>query len=231
MFVIREPSAAGDPRMNRSKSSDPLQDAPRPTTGSEAVAISGAGLAGEPAGRKRLQLILQVLALLAITAGSFWLAFNTEWVQQFSHWGYLSAFLISLIASATVILPAPGLLVVFALGASLNPILLGIVAGCGSGLGELSGYLAGATGGDLIRQKGINTRLHRLTTRHTAPVLFVLAILPLPIFDFAGILAGALRMPIFQFLATVISGKIIKHIVIAFVGAGTLQMIQSMLGF
>jgi membrane protein YqaA with SNARE-associated domain len=217
--------------MNRPRNLGRMRNVLNWMMGGKATIATGEEIAENASGRKPHQLILQVCALIAITGASFWLALNGEWVQQFSHWGYLSAFLISLIASATVILPAPGLLVVFALGASLNPILLGIVAGCGSGLGELSGYLAGATGGELIRKKGINTRLHRLTTRHTAPVLFVLAILPLPIFDFAGILAGALRMPIFQFLATVISGKIIKHIVIAFVGAGTLQMIQSMLGF
>lgn len=195
---------------------------------------SAAAVDGLPADKppvRPLRLILQIVALLLITGGSLWLAFNPAWVQEFNHWGYAGIFLISLVSSATVILPAPGLALVFALGAALNPVLLGVIAGVGSGLGELSGYVAGATGGQLIRSQGVGSRLHDLTSRYTAPVLFVLAILPLPIFDFAGILAGALRMPVLQFLGVVISGKIIKHILIAFVGAGSLQLLQTFFGF
>ncbi len=217
--------------MNRPTTSDSLPNALRQVSDGAPATVTDDERSREHSSRKPLQLIAQICALLVITGGSCWLAFNPEWVEQFSHWGYASSFLISLIASATVILPAPGLLFVFVLGAALNPILLGIIAGCGSGLGELTGYLAGATGSELIRQQGVNTRLHSLTVRHTAPVLFVLAILPLPIFDFAGILAGALRMPVFQFLGVVISGKIIKHILIAFVGASSLQILQSWFGF
>jgi len=130
-----------------------------------------------------------------------------------------------------VILPAPGLAVVLSLGASLNPLLLGIVAGCGSGIGELSGYLAGATGSEMFRKRRIDSRLHRLTTRYTMPVLFVLAIIPTPLFDVAGILAGAIRLPIHRFLLPVITGKIIKHVLVAYLGAESIPLIRSMLGF
>ena len=174
---------------------------------------------------------LQVLGILAIVFGAFWLGTQRELVQRFSQWGYLSSFLISLIGSATVILPAPGLALILALGAHLNPLLLGVVAGIGSGLGELSGYLAGKAGRNLINREGrFNTFLHNMTTRFTSPALFILAILPLPIFDFAGILAGALRMPVLRFLAVVISGKIIKHALAAYVGAEFFEMLLSNFG-
>ena len=201
----------------------------RMTGGDDAMSAGEENPEAVPA-RKALHLAWQVGALLAITAGSIWLALNDEFVQRFSHWGYASSFLISLISNATVILPAPGLAVVLSLGASLNPILLGIVAGCGSGLGELSGYLAGATSSEMFRQRGVNTRLHRLTTRYTIPVLFVLAIVPTPLFDVAGILAGAIRLPIHRFLLPVISGKIIKHVLVAYLGAESIPLIRSMLG-
>ena len=217
--------------MNRTRIRGRLRDALNRMRGGEATAETGEKIAEDAPGRKPLQLILQLFALLVITAGSIWLALNGEWVQRFSHWGYAGSFLISLISNATVVLPAPGLFVVLALGANLNPVLLGVVAGCGSGLGELSGYLAGATGGDLILQRGINSRLHKLTTRYTMPVLFGLAILPTPLFDVAGILAGAIRLPLHRFLVPVIIGKIIKHIIFAFLGAGFIPLIRSMFGF
>ena len=174
---------------------------------------------------------LQILGIIAIVVGAFWLGTQRELVQRFSQWGYLSSFLISLIGSATVILPAPGLALILALGAHLNPVLLGVVAGFGSGLGELSGYLAGKAGRNLVNSEGrFNAFLHRMTTRFTSPALFVLAILPLPIFDFAGILAGALRMPVLHFLAVVISGKIIKHALAAYLGAEFFEMLLTNLG-
>ena len=129
-------------------------------------------------------------------------------------------------------MPAPGLALILALGAHLNPVLLGVVAGFGSGLGELSGYLAGKAGRNLVSRQGrFNSILHHMTTRYTSPVLFFLAILPLPVFDFAGILAGALRMPILRFLTIVISGKIIKHVGAAYLGAEFFEMVLSRYGF
>jgi membrane protein YqaA with SNARE-associated domain len=177
------------------------------------------------------RLVLSIIALVLITVGSFWIAMNPSWVQAAGHWGYLGAAVISFFASATVIVPAPGLAVVFSMGAALNPIVLGIVAGIGSGLGELSGYIAGASGRALISQGRINPFLHHFATKYTVPALFVLAILPLPIFDFAGILAGAMRLRLPIFLSAVISGKIIKHILIALMGAGFLPMLQHFFGF
>ena len=174
---------------------------------------------------------LRIGALLAITLGSCWLAVNPEWVRSFGRWGYLSVFLISLLSSATVIIPAPGLAVVFAMGGALDPLTLGIIAGIGSGLGELSGYIAGASGRELILHKrGFNSRLHWFTTRYTYPALFVLAILPLPVFDIAGVIAGALKMRVSHFLAVVISGKIIKHVLVAMVGAGSWGIFHHWMG-
>lgn len=177
-----------------------------------------------------LRVVLSLLALAAITLGSFWAALNPGWVEQAGHWGYLGAALISLLSSATVILPAPGLAVVFSMGGVLNPVLLGILAGIGSGLGELSGYVAGASGRTLISQERTHPFVKRFTTRYTAVALFLFAVLPLPLFDFAGIVAGAMRIRIPVFLGTVISGKIIKHIIIALMGAGFLPMLRVFVG-
>ena len=128
-------------------------------TGGEEAVTTGEEISEAVPTRNALHLVWQVGALLAITAGSIWLALNDELVQRFSHWGYASSFLISLISNATVILPAPGLAVVLSLGASLNPLLLGIVAGCGSGIGELSGYL-----GRRDRQRNVSSAPYRFAS-------------------------------------------------------------------
>lgn len=189
----------------------------------------------EPTTPKPARLAASIAVILLITVASFWLALNPQWVMGFGHWGYVGAFVISLVASATIILPAPGIAVVIAMGTALDPVLLGIVAGMGSAVGELSGYLAGASGRALIpsSRRAQFEQLHRLTDRYGAALLFGLAAIPFPLFDFAGIIAGMLKMRIATFLATVAAGKSIKYVIMILLGAGPLLYLQelvSMLG-
>ncbi|HXF63761.1 MAG TPA: VTT domain-containing protein [Caldilineaceae bacterium] len=176
------------------------------------------------------QLIWGGAAVLAILVVSLWLALHPEWVEGLGRWGYLGAFLISLIASATIILPAPGIAVVVAMGVALDPLLLGIVAGLGSAIGELSGYVAGASGRALVpeHQRAQVERLRELTGRYGPALLAVLAALPLPLFDFAGIVAGMIRMPILAFLVAVSVGKSIKYVILIVAGAGPLIFLQQL---
>ena len=170
--------------------------------------------------------IVAVICLL-----SFWLALNPVWVQRLGHWGYLGAFLISLIASATIILPAPGIVVIMAMGTALNPIVLGVVAGLGSAFGELTGYAAGRGGRALIppQQQKQFAQIQALTEQYGPMLLVVLAAIPFPLFDFAGIVAGMMRMRIFNFFLAVAIGKSIKYIIMIMLGATSLHWLQQIL--
>lgn len=176
----------------------------------------------------QLRPVIAGAVILVIALVSFWLALNPQWVNSLGRWGYVGAFLISMFASATIILPAPGIAVVIAMSSVLDPVTLGIVAGLGSAIGELSGYAAGAGGRALVpeHQRSQVEKLHTLTRRHGALVLGVLAAIPLPLFDFAGIVAGMLRMNIAAFVVAVSIGKSIKYIILILAGAGPLYLLQ-----
>lgn len=184
----------------------------------------------DPTKPQPIRLVASIVIIVLITVVSFWLALNPKWVMGFGNWGYVGAFVISLVASATIILPAPGIAVVIAMGTALDPVLLGIVAGLGSAVGELSGYLAGASGRALIphRQRTQFEQLHRLTDRYGAVLLLVLSAIPFPLFDFAGIIAGMLKIRITTFLATVAVGKSVKYILMILLGAGPLLYLQEL---
>lgn len=171
-----------------------------------------------------------VIIVIAICLVSFWLAFNPALVQSLGRWGYVGAFIISLIASATIVLPAPGLAIIIAMSPALNPYVLGIVAGVGSAIGELTGYAAGAGGGALIppERRAQFEQMRQLTMKYGAFILAVLAAIPFPLFDFAGIVAGALKMRVSRFLLAVAVGKSIKYIVLILLGAGSLQWLQKL---
>jgi membrane protein YqaA with SNARE-associated domain len=148
-------------------------------------------------------------------------------------YGYLGVFLVPLIGSASFILPMPGLAVIATGGALLDPvfgippwIVVGVVAGLGETLGELTGYAAGYGGRAVLRERRFMGRLERWMQRQGSIVMFAVSVLPNPFFDVAGVIAGAVRMPIWKFFAAVLLGKILKSMYVAGAGALGLSIIE-----
>jgi membrane protein YqaA with SNARE-associated domain len=167
---------------------------------------------------KRGQLIQRaaaVLAAIAITLGIYLLR---NQIENFPIYGYPAVFLISLIGNATIILPTPSMAVVFGLGGALNPVLVGIIAGLGSALGELTGYLAGVGGRAVVEDRKLYVRIEKWMRKHGVLVIFLLALVPNPAFDVGGMIAGALRMPVWQFVLAAWAGKGLRLVIFALGG-------------
>jgi membrane protein YqaA with SNARE-associated domain len=139
-------------------------------------------------------------------------------VRDFGRYGYPGIFVLSLLASATIVVPAPSLAVVSIMGSVLNPFAVGLCAGAGEALGELTGYLAGYSGRAVIEDQKRYEQLVGWTQRYGLWVILVLSIIPNPLFDLAGIAAGALKIPVRRFLVTCWIGKTIKTVLFAFGG-------------
>jgi len=129
--------------------------------------------------------------------------------------GLLVLFGLAAISSATLILPAPGVALTAIAGAAGDPIVVGIVAGLGQAVGELTGYLAGWSGRAFLPDNAAANRVSGWLKRRGLIVIFVLALVPNPLFDVAGIAAGVLRIPVLGYLAAAAGGKVIKNIIIA----------------
>jgi uncharacterized membrane protein YdjX (TVP38/TMEM64 family) len=163
--------------------------------------------------------ILRVLAVLLVVGISVSIFVLRDRIIQLQSFGYGGAFVIMLLGNATVILPAPGLTIVFSLGAAFNPALIGVSAGAGAGLGELTGYLAGYSGRAVIEGNDLYERFERWMRRYGFLAIFVLAVIPNPFFDIAGIVAGALHFTWWRFLLVAWAGKMIQGIAVAYAGA------------
>ncbi|MBN1563858.1 MAG: VTT domain-containing protein [Anaerolineae bacterium] len=161
--------------------------------------------------------------VVAITLAIF---LNREHLQHLKTLGYLGAFLAMLLSNATLILPAPGLIIVFALGSSLNPVLVGLAGATGAALGEITGYMLGANGVHLMDKTAVAQRIERWMQRNGALTIFSLSIFPNPFFDMAGVLAGAGHIPLWRFLTVTFAGKSIQSIIIALAGALSLSWIE-----
>ncbi|MCS7286998.1 MAG: VTT domain-containing protein [Anaerolineae bacterium] len=172
---------------------------------------------------------LSILAiLLAILITVTILSFR-EKIQRFGAYGYGGVFVISFMGNATVLFPAPSLAVVFAMGGVLSPIIVGLVAGIGEALGELSGYLAGLGGRAIIEDYKTYERVKGWMKRFGFWLIFALSLIPNPIFDLAGITAGASGFPVLRFLLACWMGKTIKTTAVAFAGFYSISFIEKLL--
>jgi membrane protein YqaA with SNARE-associated domain len=167
---------------------------------------------------KRGQLIQRVGAVLAAIAITLGIYLLRNQIENFPMYGYPAVFVISLIGNATIILPTPSMAVVFGLGGALNPVLVGIIAGLGSALGELTGYLAGVGGRVVIEDQKLYDRIEKWMRKHGVLVIFVLGLVPNPAFDVGGMIAGALKMPVWQFVLAAWAGKGLRLVIFALGG-------------
>lgn len=173
---------------------------------------------------RRLNLI-RILALLAVLAVSLAIiSLPEEQIQRLEGYGYPGLFILSVISNATVLIPAPGWLIVISMGARFSPLGVALVAGSGAAIGELSGYAAGFSGQAVVEDNRMYQRMVGWMQRHGNLTVLLLAFLPNPFFDLTGIAAGALKMPIARFLLWCWIGKIFKMLFFALTGAGLFQL-------
>ena len=180
--------------------------------------------AGASAWWRTLGLVLAV----AITGLIF--AYRDN-LAQFSSYGYLGLLIVSIVGNATVLLPVPSLAATFVSGGIFDPFVVGLVSGLGMAIGELSGYLAGYGGSAIVeaRDEERHQRLQAWMRRHGMVTVFVLSLIPNPIFDLAGIAAGMLHLPIWRFLLACFLGKVLKGWLFAFAGSRSLVWVERFL--
>jgi len=167
---------------------------------------------------KRTLNIIRVIVLLAVIALTVFLVIKQEEIQALKAYGYPGIFLFSILANATIFVPVPGVMFTSAMGAVFNPLFVSIAAGTGAALGELSGYMAGFSGQAVVEGSERYQRVVRWMEKYGDITILVLAFIPNPLFDLAGIIAGILKMPIWKFLIYCVIGKILKMIIFAYAG-------------
>lgn len=169
---------------------------------------------------------VRLLSLAAVIAITVYIYSIRSEVARFQAAGYPGIFLLSILANATVILPAPGIALTFTFGSIFNPLGVALAAGAGAALGELTGYLAGFSGQGIVDDLKIYDRLERWTERFGGLAILVLAFIPNPFFDLAGAAAGALGMSVAKFLIWAFIGKTLKMMLFAYAGAFSINWLD-----
>lgn len=174
--------------------------------------------------------LLRIVMLIAIIAISIYIFSIRDDVENLAAYGLPGLFLLSILANATVILPAPGIALTFTAGALFSPLLVALTAGAGATIGELTGYFAGFSGQGIIQHNEAYDRIEAWTQRYGGLAIMILAFIPNPFFDLAGAAAGALGMPIITFLLYAFVGKVLKMLVFAYAGAASIDWLLNIMG-
>ncbi len=190
---------------------------------------------------RRGRLTLAVVFGAIVLGLSIGLLLLPIWVdlseERFATFGYSGVFLANLASTATVFIPVPGLTaigqaLILQQGDILNPVLVGLLGGTGMALGEVTAYVAGTVGSEVVADENIRApkRVRRLVERvihwvdwlmdhYGFITLLVLSAIPNPTFELAGITAGASRMNFWRFMLAVLIGKNIRGLMLAFLDA------------
>ncbi|MHA1237740.1 MAG: YqaA family protein [Candidatus Odinarchaeia archaeon] len=142
---------------------------------------------------------------------------------------YLGAFIISTFGNFTVFLPIPYALAVILLGAQpfIEPLILAVVCGFGSAIGELSAYAIGWGGRKFIEKKysrSLNS-MKVIIERYGFAAIVLFAATPLPD-DMLLIPLGVLKYNLYKTLVASILGKTMLCAVLAYGGRFSWSFIE-----
>ena len=152
------------------------------------------------------------------------------WMERLvGSYGYAGAFLISIFGNFTIFFPVPFTITIYAFGATLDPLLLGVVCGLGSTIGEFTAYLVGRGGRELIDER-YGRRLEgakMLVQRYGMLVIFLFAALPLPD-DLILIPLGMLKYSLRKALAAAFLGKVVMCVTVAYAGRFSFVLVRDL---
>lgn len=185
-----------------------------------------------PPGRSRAAFaVLLVVALNVATYAALATDAAQRWIDGVEQWAYAGSFVLALLTNLTLAVPLPYNPVVMQLMVGVDhPWLVALLAAAGSALGESTGWFVGAQGRAVLPSRGragaAVALLQRLAARR-APAFWGLVLfsaVPNPVFDVAGLVAGAARLPYLVFLPATFLGRLVRFAVFVLLGDELLHL-------
>jgi len=167
-------------------------------------------------------IVVVMVVVVAAIAGLL------DWENYLLQYSYVGVFAISLIGAMSIIVPIPYTFIILTLGiGGMNPLLLTVAGGLGSGVGEFSGYILGYYGRSVISEKQQRKMDYMIRIfDHYGPItIFLFALTPLPD-DLLFIPLGILRYKFIKAFIPCILGKTLMCAILAYGG----QMFGNILG-
>jgi uncharacterized membrane protein YdjX (TVP38/TMEM64 family) len=138
-----------------------------------------------------------------------------------SNLGYVGALIAGVLGSSSLFISFfPSYIVIALLGATLNPIAVGLLGGLGAGVGQFLHYYIGLGGRYVIpnKWKGRLDVWRMKLDKYGVLLIFAFAATPLTPDDIIWIPLGAMKYPKLKALIAAVSGKMLLNLVYAHVG-------------
>ncbi len=162
------------------------------------------------------------IALIGINIGELMVRFVLYFHSNYGDLGvYVAIFLISIIGNVSVIMPVPYIiaLAILVVVLPINPLLVGVAAGFGASIGELSAWLLGRGTSEMIEDTPYGKRLDSLAKLvkkgYGIPLIIFFAATPLPD-DLLLIVLGMVNYNIGYALVACFIGKVLLAVGIAY---------------
>lgn len=165
---------------------------------------------------KKMAVTIVVVMIVVVAA----IAGLLDWENYLLQYSYVGVFAISLIGAMSIIVPIPYTFIILTLGIEgMNPLLLTVAGGLGSGVGEFSGYILGYYGRSVISEKQQRKMgyMIRIFDRYGPITIFLFALTPLPD-DLLFIPLGILRYKFIKAFIPSILGKTLMCAILAYGG-------------
>jgi membrane protein YqaA with SNARE-associated domain len=162
-----------------------------------------------------------------------------NWILDFALvFGYFGAFFVAFLGNATFLIPIPYMIITFILGGLVNtsgqfifdPLAVGLIAGLGATIGEMTGYLMGYAGSRFIEESQRDA-FSKYISKHpkaTPFLIWFLAISPLPD-DFVILPLGAAKYPWWKVAIPQFIGKSMFMILAAWLGRISFETIGNLI--
>ena len=171
--------------------------------------------------KKRL-LEFKFPIIFLVSAGGIFLSFyfRSE-LLELGKWGLLGIFLVNVLGSATLFIPAPAIATVVAGAIIFNPLLVAVIAALGSAVGDMIGFALGHSGKELLLKKdSFKYKITKDLFHKFGPGFIIFfSFIPNPVFDAVGIIAGLFKYPPKKFFAYTLAGRFLRNLLLAFIGS------------
>ncbi|MBI2430495.1 MAG: VTT domain-containing protein [Candidatus Levybacteria bacterium] len=170
----------------------------------------------------RSHLIMFIISFLVIVLAFLF----QERLSELKTLGIIGIFLINFLGSATIFLPAPAIVSVFAGGVVYSPLIVAIVAALGATFGDMIGFFLGFSGHKIILRKhhAWHAMIKDLFHKFGGIIIFLFAFIPNPLFDGVGIAAGAFAFPPRRFFIFLLAGRLLRNLLLAYAGSAVSGM-------
>lgn len=171
-----------------------------------------------PGGSRWLWLRPALVGLVFVVlniAAYYWLNAPAGQALLESLRGYavIGAFLVLLVANATVVVPVPWPGILIPIAQQSDAIwAVGLAAALGSVIGESVAFFIGRSGRGAVQETRFYGWVQRQLDRpwRAFAILVLLSAPPNPVFDVAGLTAGAMGLPFWLFFSAVFLGRLIR---------------------